>query len=1074
MSDERPMNVAASLVIVASLAVSGSPGLRQDVEDPAIRAAVERFYAVQEAEDVDGYLALWSSTAPRLKQVQNLRMQLKFIFDNGDDKFSNIAVERVVQAEDRLRVRVSAARARTSVRPDGTSTTSVSALLTSLTFVREGGSLKLFNEGSPTDDLAEALIAAPTAGAREALLAADPDLVNARLLASLSQRADALAQSNQPSAAHGIYLRVLELARRLGDPRAEGQALQNIANARYFMRDFGGALDAYQQRLIVDRKAGNEEGTAGALFGIATIQYSTYEYAAALASYEEAGRIQEKLSDDAGLAVTLLSTGNVRYLQGDLEAAITDYRRSRDLQRKLGDARGEANALAGLARSLAAQGDLAAALSSYAGVQQEARTRNDRSAEGHAIQSIGEIHMRLGNLDTARGLFDESRARFEAVNDQASVGRVWQAAALTDLLAARFGPAEQEYLKSSTACALAKEADCVARATVGLAYAQASQSHFDDAIMTYGKAIAAFTSLKKPGDAARAELGLSQAQFGKQEYMAALVSAGRAGLTAAALRDQDLVWRALVAEGRAARRLKTPDRAMAAAKDAVAAVQRLAAASLDDPGEAAPADSVEAFAFLALLQAEAGDAAGAFDTLEARRASGLRSVLGRNEREIAKGLSAEEREAERRAATTLASLRLKLEYEQSLPKPDAARLARFEQAIAEATAVRRQDQERLFEQHPDLRSWRGLTPPLTLADVNPWLWSSGALVVQFVMDDDDLVIVTAGKSEEGVDVRAYAVPASRQSLAEKIAKMVEPAILREVVAWRKASTELLTVIPADVTLRMFDAARAVVVPDGVLWRVPFEALPVKDGQWADQTTVSYAGSLASLVASAPRADTAAEIPLTAIGAPAIAADLRARLSETAPGWVIRGPENASAELKRTVSAMGEPAPVVLTGEGATESAFRMAAPRATMLQVAAPFRISSASPLFSPVLLAGEAGAASTDVASDGVLQTREVMNLALRAELTVFSDGAAVSMRDAAGAIPTIQFGWRVAGVPAIVMPRWVADETAGPEWLATLLAGIRSGAAPASAVRAASAAIRNTDGMSAPFFWAGWMLVQ
>jgi hypothetical protein len=150
-----------------------------------------------------------------------------------------------------------------------------------------------------------------------------------------------------------------------------------------------------------------------------------------------------------------------------------------------------------------------------------------------------------------------------------------------------------------------------------------------------------------------------------------------------------------------------------------------------------------------------------------------------------------------------------------------------------------------------------------------------------------------------------------------------------------------------------------------------------------------------------------------------------------------------------------------------------------MLEVAAPFRINSASPLFSPVLLAGETGTASTgtastDAASDGILEMREVMNLALRADLAVLSDGAAVSMRDAAGAIPTIQFGWRAAGVPAIVMPRWVADESAGPEWLAALVAGVKSGAPPASAASAASAAIRSTEGMSAPYFWAGWMVVR
>ena len=52
-----------------------------DAVDPALRAAVARFFELQEQEDVAGYLALWSpsGTPPRPEQ-------LKYVFDNGDDK----------------------------------------------------------------------------------------------------------------------------------------------------------------------------------------------------------------------------------------------------------------------------------------------------------------------------------------------------------------------------------------------------------------------------------------------------------------------------------------------------------------------------------------------------------------------------------------------------------------------------------------------------------------------------------------------------------------------------------------------------------------------------------------------------------------------------------------------------------------------------------------------------------------------------------------------------------------------------------------------------------------------------
>ncbi len=71
-------------VLLASLtAFTG----RQGVDDPALRAAVEQFFAAQQAEDVSAYLALWSaSVRPPTPE------QLKYVFDAGDDKSSEIAI----------------------------------------------------------------------------------------------------------------------------------------------------------------------------------------------------------------------------------------------------------------------------------------------------------------------------------------------------------------------------------------------------------------------------------------------------------------------------------------------------------------------------------------------------------------------------------------------------------------------------------------------------------------------------------------------------------------------------------------------------------------------------------------------------------------------------------------------------------------------------------------------------------------------------------------------------------------------------------------------------------------------
>src|SRR5688500_11065449 len=219
-------------VAVAALFVQAAGQTRTTVDDPEVRTAVERFFAAQQREDAAGYFALWSTRAQRPRPEQ-----LTFVFESGDDTFADVTISRVTAVGERVRVQVEATRSRTDTRarrPDGSAPTFTSRRAWSLTFVREDGALKLLSEGFPADDLAQALITANTAEEREQLLSAEPELLNERLIHAISQRASNFAQLEQLGPARSAYERALEVARRIGNRKAEGEALQNIGNALYF------------------------------------------------------------------------------------------------------------------------------------------------------------------------------------------------------------------------------------------------------------------------------------------------------------------------------------------------------------------------------------------------------------------------------------------------------------------------------------------------------------------------------------------------------------------------------------------------------------------------------------------------------------------------------------------------------------------------------------------------------------------------------------------------------------------------------------------------------------------------
>jgi hypothetical protein len=133
--------------------------------------------------------------------------------------------------------------------------------------------------------------------------------------------------------------------------------------------------------------------------------------------------------------------------------------------------------------------------------------------------------------------------------------------------------------------------------------------------------------------------------------------------------------------------------------------------------------------------------------------------------------------------------------------------------------------------------------------------------------------------------------------------------------------------------------------------------------------------------------------------------------------------------------------------------------------------VNSATPLFSPILLGGDATAAAS--ATDGTLEARELFDLDLHARSVVFTDGAALSMRAAPPALDVVGWAWRAAGVPSIVVPRWRGDTTTTEIFLEEFYTQIKAGAAVDDALQRAATSVRAKEDTSAPYCWAGWMVL-
>ena len=129
----RPRLVTALAALL--LVLQAAPPAPAIAVDPAIAAVVMRFYETQQKEDIEGYLALWSPNAASPQR----RVQAQYVFDQGDDVFSDIVITQVSIKGDTARLRVNVRRTRTVPRPSGGSPLVMSsAMSVALTLERVG------------------------------------------------------------------------------------------------------------------------------------------------------------------------------------------------------------------------------------------------------------------------------------------------------------------------------------------------------------------------------------------------------------------------------------------------------------------------------------------------------------------------------------------------------------------------------------------------------------------------------------------------------------------------------------------------------------------------------------------------------------------------------------------------------------------------------------------------------------------------------------------------------------------------------------------------------------------------
>jgi len=476
------------------------------------------------------------------------------------------------------------------------------------------------------------------------------------------------------------------------------------------------------------------------------------------------------------------------------------------------------------------------------------------------------------------------------------------------------------------------------------------------------------------------------------------------------------------------------------------------------------------------------DANRAFQVLEQARTRVLSEALAENHLEPGQWLPPELAAREATIQRRLRSLVERLSETNIASGERAELLLELEKVELETDAVA----AALQRSHPHWASLHSPVP-LTVHGTQELLDERTALLSYLVTANRVFVFVV---TKAGLAVEE--LPTTADDLAARMSNAHDLMMRSPADGWTTAGAKLTRELVEPLRLHLGSEIEAlIVVPDGPLHSLPFEALPrTSDGSRTDSALrylledyeISYAPS-ATVLAELRRlesqrdrkgpvdalvfANPGVTFESTDAETPATTAERFWRLYEH-DGFDLGPLPYGSTEAAMIADVTGADSSI-LVGREATETSIKaQALDRFEILHFATHGLVTPAAPARSALVLwPGEPG-------EDGFLQAREIAQLRIEAGLVVLSACRTARGRHSPSeGVQSLARAFITAGASSVLSSVWDVDDAETAEFMAGFYANLGRGMSKASALRAAKLEALKDDRRRAPSNWASFILI-
>ena len=832
-------------------------------------------------------------------------------------------------------------------------------------------------------------------------------------------------------------------------------ALKQIAE-KASMQDPQHSLDVERECEAVAKRAGQATLAADARLRIALRMVDLGDASGSIAVYDQAKTMYlAAQAPPKTLVGVYLNRAIANLHTGDLQAAVDDDNEALRISRQIGDDISAARAENGLGNALREKGSFTESEAAYMESLRLARAKGERLGEAFALNNLSVLHSIEEDYPTAVKFCEQSLEIKRQVGSKANIAKsLANLANYYNVL----GRPEDATRALTEALQIAREINSkslIAGTTAQMGIIQLDQHHTEAGLKLLLESLGPSSELEDKESFALTIRKIAEASFDLKLYPQALKYALQAAEITRKEGMLDQMSDADLVVGTTYLQLGQLKEARAALEESVSAIEQLR--NNISGGASARQQFMqhrsEPYRMLSIVAGMEGDWPIALDSSERCKGRILLDVYTGNGLSASASLTDAERAEESRLRGNFLTLDMQFDRQSSMPRFDPIKKNELDASLHKAKAEMNGYREQLYARHPELRLRRADFIDLSLKDMQKLVPDKSTALLEYELSPNGnyLFVVTRGPKEDA-EIHGYKLAVADEDLIRHVHRYHNQLASRD-PEFAAEARWLFAALLKPAGAQLSGLASIVIVPDGVLWDLPFQALQRADGSYlVEKTAIDYVPSLAvlhALKSIAPR--TRAARTLLAMGNPG---------GET--------PEQADETLAvGKLYAAGNVTTFV--GKAATLAQFRQSSSSFDVVHLAAHGIYDDREPMASHMLLASAPGQAQA-----GWLRAREIQAMQLHAELVVLSgcETGKGAFEDGEGLVG-MSWATLAAGAHGALASAWRVEANSTTEMMLAFHLNMLRGVNKAEALRRAELKVLRDKNTSHPFYWAAFVLM-